>query len=291
MIVWPIPSGREEVTRSDSARTALYMYDVLCASKALDRGISWHTRMGPSMSTDQRPRAVIRIEKSLIGPAQPRLKTVRTRQVQDYPGVAAAHLEAARRLSSPLLMGPPICDELLAFVQHTFTEEEAAVVSVLRPLRGRTAAEIAGKLRRPPEDVQVLLDQLALQKRAISCNGPDEKRQYRLIPIMPGIFEMVLIGQSPETLNDWHRRFAELFEALFETGYTLDYQDRPAPLFRFLPVGRVAGSHPMAVPLRPVGSGARPLQGVRGGALPMSHVVASHGHRLRAAVAGMYRHG
>ncbi len=99
-----------------------------------------------------------------------------------------------------------------------------------------------------PDDVQFILDRLALQKRAISCSGQAEQRRYRLMPIMPGMFEMVLIGESPETLSDWHRRFAELFEALFETGYTLDYQKQRTPLFRFLPVGRIALSHPMALP-------------------------------------------
>jgi Pyruvate/2-oxoacid:ferredoxin oxidoreductase delta subunit len=204
--------------------------------------------LGQSMSTADRPRTVIRIEKSVIGPELPRTRTVRVRHLADYPHVSAPHLWAAKRLSSPLLMGPPICDELLAFVQHTFSEEEADVVRVLRPLRGRTAIDIASKLHKSPENVQEVLDRLALQKRAISCSGPTEQRQYRLIPIMPGMFEMVLIGQSPATLTDWHRRFAELFEALFETGYTLDYQERQTPLFRFLPVGRVAGNHPMALP-------------------------------------------
>jgi Pyruvate/2-oxoacid:ferredoxin oxidoreductase delta subunit len=65
--------------------------------------------------------------------------------------------------------------------------------------------------------------------------------------VMPGIFEMVLIGESPETLSDWHRRFAELFEALFETGYTVDYEGLRMPV-RYLPVGGVLGAHPAALP-------------------------------------------
>ncbi len=200
------------------------------------------------MSAANRPHKVIRVEKNLIGPQQPQTRTVRARRLSDYPAVAAAHLAAAKRLSSPLLMGPPICDELIAFIQHTFTEEEADVLRLLSALRGRTVNEIAEKGSGTTEDVKLTLDRLALQKRAIACDGPSDQRRYRLIPIMPGIFEMVLIGQSPETLTDWHRRFAELFEALFETGYTLDYQQRRTPLFRFLPVGRIAGSHPMALP-------------------------------------------
>jgi Pyruvate/2-oxoacid:ferredoxin oxidoreductase delta subunit len=71
------------------------------------------------------------------------------------------------------------------------------------------------------------------------------------MPIMPGIFEMVLIGVSPETMSPWHRRFAELFEALYETGYMVDYQQgqtQPSPFVRVLSVGRTIEAHPMALP-------------------------------------------
>lgn len=200
------------------------------------------------MSGTHRPRTVIRVEKNIVGPELPRSKTVRSRRLSDYPHVAAPHLAVAKRLSSPLLMGPPICDELIAFVQHTFTEEEADVVRCLSIMRGLTAEQIAAKARRPLDEVQPVLDRLALQKRAIGCRGSAEQRRYQLMPIMPGIFEMVLIGESPDTLSDWHRRFADLFETLFETGYMLDYQGLQPPMVRFLPVGRIAASHPMALP-------------------------------------------
>ena len=79
--------------------------------------------------------------------------------------------------------------------------------------------------------------------------GAGDGRRYRLLPVMPGIFEMVLISESPATMSDWHRRFAELIEALFETGYHLDYLDKQTPaLARFLPVGAAIAGHPMALP-------------------------------------------
>jgi len=200
------------------------------------------------MSTPHPVRKVIRVEKSVIGPAEPRRKTLCVKRLSDYPHVAAAHLAVAKKLSSPLLMGPPICDELIAFVEHTYTEEEAELVNLLSGIRGCSEAEVARKGRRPLHEVGPLLEQLAFRRRTIGCDGPTDRRRYRLMPIMPGVFEMVLIGESPETLSDWHRRFAELFEALFETGYTIDYQDRRAPMMRFLPVSRVAATHPMALP-------------------------------------------
>jgi Pyruvate/2-oxoacid:ferredoxin oxidoreductase delta subunit len=157
----------------------------------------------------------------------------------------------AQKLASPLLTGPPVCDELVAFVQHLFTEEEAGVVRHLRQFAGRTAADIAKAEHRPVDQIEPILQRLAVGKRAIAASGAAGTMKYRLMPIMPGIFEMVLIGESPESLSPWHRRFAELFEALYETGYITDYQQgqaRPSPFVRVLAVGRAIEAHPMAIP-------------------------------------------
>jgi Pyruvate/2-oxoacid:ferredoxin oxidoreductase delta subunit len=199
------------------------------------------------MDETQTTRRVIQVNKSIIGPAEPRRKTVRAKKPNEYPGVPRAYLDVARKLSSPLLLGPPICDELVAFVEHTFTEEEAGIVRHLNAVKARTARQVARAARRPVDEIGPILQALD-KKRTIGCDGPAEKRRYRLMPVMPGMFEMVLIGESPDSMTDWHRRFAELFEALFETGYTLDYADRPAPFVRYLPVGGVLSAHPAALP-------------------------------------------
>jgi electron transport complex protein RnfB len=193
-------------------------------------------------------RRVIQVNQSIIGPCAPRPKTVHARKLGDYPHVARAHRDLAQRLSSPLLLGPPICDEFMAFVQHTFTEEEAAAARHLRGLKGRTAQRVAEIEHRPVEEVEPVLRRLAFEKRAIGCDGATDNPRYMLMPVMPGIFEMVLIGESPDSLTEWHRRFAELFEDLYETGYILDYSDRRTSMVRFLPVGGAAGAHPMALP-------------------------------------------
>ena len=193
-------------------------------------------------------RRVVEVRDGVIGPPPGRPRTVRPRRPEDFPTVARAHVALARRLSSPLLMGPPLCDELVALVQHTFTEEESSVAAHLAGTRSRTAAQVARAARRPEDEVRPILERLAFGKRAIGSHGPEGARRYRLMPLMPGMFEMVLIGAAPDSLNDWHQRFAELFEALFNTGYTLDYQRDPAPWVRFLPVGDALGGHPMALP-------------------------------------------
>jgi Pyruvate/2-oxoacid:ferredoxin oxidoreductase delta subunit len=196
----------------------------------------------------QRPRRVIEVGTRIIGPTMPKTKTAIGRKRSDYPRVAAAHLDVAQLLASPFRSGPPLCDELIAVVEHLFSEEEAAVARHLKLYRGRTATQVARAERRSPSEVEPILRRLAEEKRIITAAGPEGKEQYRLPPLMPGIFEMALIGQTPESMTPWHRRFAELFEALCETGYLLDYDVPVAPAVRFLPVGKAIEAHPAALP-------------------------------------------
>lgn len=191
---------------------------------------------------------VIVVNRQIIGPPEPRQKSVRPRQLSDYAHVPQVYLDVARRLSSPLLMGPPVCDELIALVRHLFTEEEAGCARHLGMIRGKTARQIAHAERRPVEQIEPILRRMAFETRSIAAGGPDEKPRYHLLPIVPGIFEMVMIGQSPETMTPWHRRFTELFETLYDTGYSLDYQGGSVPMVRYLPVGRAIETHPMALP-------------------------------------------
>ena len=196
-------------------------------------------------------RRVIEVNQGVFGPLPPRPRAVRSKTLADFPGVSPAHLEVARKLSNPLLIGPPLCDELMAFVQHVFTEEEAGVVRHLGPFVGMSAADVAKAERRTVEQIAPVLQRLAVAKRVISSSGPEGKKKYGLMSIMPGIFEMVLVGNSPDTLSPWHRRFGELYEALFETGYLTDFFDghtRPSPFLRWIPVGRTVEAHPMALP-------------------------------------------
>ncbi|MGA2063843.1 MAG: 4Fe-4S dicluster domain-containing protein [Thermoguttaceae bacterium] len=203
------------------------------------------------MSSCSSDRRVIEVGSPVAGsavPAGPRLQRVRPRKVSDYPHLSAAHRDMVARYASPLLLGPPVCDQLVALVEHLLTEEEAGAVRHLGLVRGRTAVEVARAEHRPVEQVEPILHRLVVEKSCITAGGPVQRREYRLLPIMPGTFEMVLIRYSPETLTPWHRRFVELFEALYETGYAVDYAGAAAPFVRYLPVGRVIEAHPMALP-------------------------------------------
>jgi Pyruvate/2-oxoacid:ferredoxin oxidoreductase delta subunit len=193
-------------------------------------------------------RRIIEVNNRIIGPREPRVKSVRPRRLSDYPHLPAAYQDVARALASPMRLGPPICDELIAFVQHVFSEEEAGVARHLGLYSGRSAASVARAEHRPLDQVQPILDRLCDEKKVIVSSGPKDDRRYRMPPIVPGIFEMALFSETPESMTDWHRRFAELFESLYETGYSLDYQKRTTPVVRYLPVGKTIDAHPMALP-------------------------------------------
>ncbi len=191
---------------------------------------------------------VITVKRNPGDGQQPRLRRLHARSLSDYPRLSAAHKTVVRKLASPLFVGPPVCDEMIAFVQHLFTEEEASIVRHLAMSFGRSAEALARAERRPVEGITPILRRLAFDKFVIGADGPTGKERYKLMPVYPGIWEMVLIGRTPETLTSWHFRFIELFETLFETGYAQDYLKDTKPVIRFLSVGKTIEAHPMALP-------------------------------------------
>lgn len=170
------------------------------------------------------------------------------RDIGGYPGVSQAHLAVASNYSSPFLIGPPLCDELMALVEHMFSEEEAGIVRHLKPLRPRTASSLATATGRPLAEVKAVLDRLARDLHVILYFGKEGRERYTILPIVPGTFEMTMMRTSIDSLTPWHRRFARLFETLYETGYSVDYLRRSIDPVRYLPVGEAIQAQPMAFP-------------------------------------------
>jgi Pyruvate/2-oxoacid:ferredoxin oxidoreductase delta subunit len=59
---------------------------------------------------------------------------------------------------------------------------------------------------------------------------------------------MSLVHTSLKEVNGWHRRFAELFEQLFQTGFISAYTTRPLSAVRYLPVEKSIETAQMALP-------------------------------------------
>jgi len=155
-------------------------------------------------------------------------------------GFRSAHrpTEAHRRIlahyASPLLLGPEPSDNLLEMVMHMFSEEEAEIVRYLPPLRPRTIEKVASLSGRPENEVRNILDFLAFTKRVVL--GWGEPRKYTLLPIVPGTFEMALMTPDLSSRNLWHKRFAELFEKIWNEGYMANYVRRVRSNVHYLPV-------------------------------------------------------
>jgi len=170
------------------------------------------------------------------------------RKIGDYPGVSKAHLAVARNYSSPLLVGPPICDELLALIEHMFTEEEAEVACHIKPWVPRTAASLARACGRPLSEVKEVLHRLAHEKYVLISFGEGDRELFAMLPILPGTFESVLVRPDPDSVTPWLRRFAELYEALYDTGFTTAYNRKPVGAVRYIPVEEAISALPMTLP-------------------------------------------
>lgn len=200
------------------------------------------------MSVTTAKNRMIKVDGAVIGPHEPKLKTVKARNRSDYAGVAPAILDVAEVYASPKLAGPPLCDELIALMVHVFTEEEASVARHIGPRARETAESVAAAAHRPVEEVRPILERLANEKRILLSYDSGEGKRYTNLPLSAGSFEMVLMRPSMETITDWHRRFCELFAALWETGYGVDYWGKGRAAVKYLPIGQTIESQPMALP-------------------------------------------
>ncbi len=195
---------------------------------------------------------IIQIKDGVIGPVDPSIRTITPRRIGDYPKVPMVHLEIVKNYSSTLLFGPPVCDELVAFVQHMYTREEALLVRYLKPLTRKTASAIAKATHRPVSEVSKILEYLANDKQVILSSGSGDKKRYSILPIVGGTYEVVQMGRSNETpedpLYEWRKRFAQLFEELYNTGYFTDFAKNSISIIRTIPIGQSIESNNMALP-------------------------------------------
>jgi ferredoxin len=146
----------------------------------------------------------------------------------ELPGCGPEHVKLAKKFGAVKVMGPPPSDALLAVLAHLFTRDEARVALHLSFLRPRTAESLARKTGLQQAELTALLEEMC-RKRAIIRAA----RHYMLYPLIPGTFENILrTGED----GPWHRRYAELVNGLFDTGYLREYFTRPVNAIRSIPI-------------------------------------------------------
>ena len=145
------------------------------------------------------------------------------------PGAHPEQVKLARVFSSLWLMGPPMSEKLVNLIEHLFSPEEARIAKHLPYYFPRTIETIARRARRPAAEVAPILQALA-ERRVILQAG---SRGYALLPLIPGMFEYLLMDGRDAP---WQRRYAQLINELFATGFTRRYSNTYVPATRYIPV-------------------------------------------------------
>lgn len=154
---------------------------------------------------------------------------------QEDNRIAPEHHRLARVFSSVWLMGPPLTDELLRLIAHLFSPEEARIARHLPYYVPRSARTISRRAGRPVEEVIPLLDAMSRRKVIVRAG----KKGYALIPLIPGMFEYLLMDGAD---TPWRRRYAELINSLYSTGFMKRYSTTPVPALRFIPAEEAVSS-------------------------------------------------
>jgi Na+-translocating ferredoxin:NAD+ oxidoreductase RNF subunit RnfB len=103
------------------------------------------------------------------------------------------------------------CPELTELLAELFTEDEAEIAANIPPA-AIPAKDLAEKLSKPAEEIIPLLESMA-DKGTMLSRKKDGVDLYRLLPIMPGIFEFQFMRGS-DTERD--RRLARQFKTYLD---------------------------------------------------------------------------
>ncbi len=186
----------------------------------------------------------------LPAPAEAKWKPADPKNLRRWNGVSPAHIKVAENYSSPLVIGPRMCDELVELIQHLYSETEAEVVQYLTPWSSKTPAKIAKQTGRPVSEVQAILDGIMdFQNSLLTFKSDTGSTRYNIFWFLPGTFDAVLIKPDESYFTDWHREFCRRWEKLYNTGALFEYFiDKPIDLIRFIPTYPSIESNPSALP-------------------------------------------
>lgn len=142
-----------------------------------------------------------------------------------------AYIKLAQLFSSVKIMGPPMSDRLVKLISHLFSPEEAEICKGLTFLYPRSVGTISRLCKRDIRAVLPILKSMG-QRRVIH----EYQDKFILFPLIPGMFEYVFMTgrKSP-----WHKKYAELNNDLFGTGYIGEYLTREINAIRNIPIQRV----------------------------------------------------
>jgi len=123
--------------------------------------------------------------------------------------------------------------EMAALVEELFSPEEVEIASLFPP-GAAPARELAEKMSKSEEELLPILESMA-DKATVLTREKDGKTLYRLLPIMPGMFEFQFM-RGTDTPRD--RRLAHLFKSYLEVA-TLPFTKAVTSVKDLTPFSRI----------------------------------------------------
>lgn len=151
-----------------------------------------------------------------------------------FQGHHQAHVALAKKFSRAIYLGPPLDERLLALIRHLFTDKEAEVALRLVLFIPRSAEKVAKKCGKGVAETETLLEEMHRKRVILKV-----KKGYFLLPLIPGMFEYVLMRGDD---TPWHREYGRRITELFSTGYISKYIHRSLPAIRAVPVQKAIES-------------------------------------------------
>jgi len=132
-------------------------------------------------------------------------------------------------------MESPWSSELEKIIKTLYTPEEIEILLVFNgPYMDRfTVAKIAKKVKRPVEEVEPILKEMARTQRVFAVEK-DNVNTYSLFPMVPGLFELYFANhkRAKQEEEDNMMVFAEEYEKYYDKGYIVKGMTSSYPLMR-----------------------------------------------------------
>jgi Pyruvate/2-oxoacid:ferredoxin oxidoreductase delta subunit len=132
-------------------------------------------------------------------------------------------------------MGVVWSEEMEKILKALYSPEEADILLVFNgPYMDRFPIEkIARKVKRPVEEVEPILKEMARTQRVFSVEY-DGKRTYSMFPLLPGLFELYFSNHARASVEEKETLmlFTEEYENYYNKGYVVDGFSSNYPFMR-----------------------------------------------------------
>jgi Pyruvate/2-oxoacid:ferredoxin oxidoreductase delta subunit len=132
-------------------------------------------------------------------------------------------------------MGTPWSDEMEKILTSLYSPEEADILLIFNgPYIDRFSAQkIAKKVKRPVDDIEPVLMEMARTQRVFSATKGDETT-YSMFPLIPGLFELYFSNhkRASEEEGEVLKMFAEEYEKYYDQGYVVNAMSSSYPFMR-----------------------------------------------------------